>query len=343
MPQAMVRAIEYHLPMSVLTNDDLAAMDAKWTSAAIEAKTGIRERHIAAPDECASDLAIVAATRLLDSGICSADDLDYLLFCTQCPDYFLPTTACLLQQRLGLPTNCGALDFNLGCSGYIYGLGLAKGLIETGQAQRVLLVTADTYSKYLHHDDLHVRTVFGDGAAATLIVASETRAYPEGEIIGPFVYGTDGRGAENLIVADGGLRRWSESKKMANADEPGLRSRDFRLVMDGPEIFRFTIEAVPRAIDALLERSRLNLDDIQLFVFHQANQFMLDHLRRKIGIPEERFCLAMRDCGNTVSASIPIALKHAMLEGRVRQGDRVALVGFGVGYSWGATLLRWTA
>jgi 3-oxoacyl-[acyl-carrier-protein] synthase-3 len=342
MSHAIIQGIEYHLPASVLSNEELATMDAKWTPAAIEAKTGIHQRHVAAPDECASDLAVLAVKRLLDSGACRAEEVDYLLFCTQSPDYFLPTTACLIQERLGLLTSCGALDINLGCSGYVYGLGLAKGLVETCQARRVLLITADTYSKYLRPEDVHVRTVFGDAAAATLIVASEEEQSSEAESIGPFIYGTDGRGAENLIVAEGGARRPCESSATSSDERACLGSGGIRLVMDGPEIFRFTIETVPRAIDSLLVRSGLGLDDIQLFVFHQANQFMLDHLRRKIGISEERFYLAMRHCGNTVSSSIPIAIRHALLEGRLQRGDRVVLVGFGVGYSWGAVLLRWS-
>jgi 3-oxoacyl-[acyl-carrier-protein] synthase-3 len=331
MTHAIIRGIEYHLPAAVLSNDELAAQDAKWTPAEIEAKTGIAQRHLAAADECASDLAVQAARPLLDSGYCRAEDVDYLLFATQSPDYLLPTTACLVQERLGLPTACGALDINLGCSGYVYGLGLAKGLVETGQARRVLLLTADTYSKYLHADDLHVRTLFGDAGAATLVMRAEDDDAELGECIGPFVYGTDGRGAENLMVPDGGLRKGSTSERTA----------PLRLVMDGPEIFRFTLEAVPQALGDLMERARLDQNDVDLFVFHQANKFILDHLRRKMRIPPDKFYVAMRHCGNTVSASIPIALKHAMMEGRLRRGDRVALVGFGVGYSWAAALLRW--
>lgn len=317
---AVVRAIEYHLPERVLTNDQLAREFPDFPSAKIEAKTGIRERRLAGPDECASDLAVAAAQRLFATGL-SPRDVDYLLFCTQSPDYPLPTTACLLQQRLGIPTTAGALDFNLGCSGYIYGLSLAKGLIESGQVRNVLLLTAETYSKYLEPSDRGVRTIFGDGAAATWIAAA-----PTGEAaIGPFVFGTDGGGECNLIVRNGGARQ---------------AGRVATLYMNGGEIFTFTLRAVPKAVAQLLERTRLTLADVDRFVFHQANQYMLEHLRQKLGIAPEKFIIEMRDCGNTVSSTIPIALKRALDAGTVRPGHRVMLVGFGVGYSWGALMLR---
>jgi 3-oxoacyl-[acyl-carrier-protein] synthase-3 len=200
-------------------------------------------------------------------------------------------------------------------------------------------VTADTYTKYIHAEDLNVRTLFGDAAAATLIIADDGISDDLGPSIGPFVYGTDGRGARNLIVHNSGLRPavCADEGEMSDSDRPC----HFRLFMDGPEIFRFTIEAVPPMVIELLDRSNLALADVQLFVFHQANKFMLDHLRTKMKIPREKFYIAMRHCGNTVSASIPIALKHAWQEGRLQPGDRVVLVGFGVGYSWAAALVRW--
>ena len=197
-----IEAIEFYLPEAVLSTDQLATEFPEWSAEKIDAKTGILERHIAAPDECASDLAVKAAEKVFKSGVCSPDSIDYLLLCTQSPDYFLPTTACLLQDRLGLRTSSGAVDFNLGCSGYVYGLGLAQGLIASGQAARVLLITAETYSKYIHHKDKSVRTIFGDAAAATVIGATHS-AEP---LFGPFVYGTDGRGAHNLIVKTGAAR-----------------------------------------------------------------------------------------------------------------------------------------
>jgi 3-oxoacyl-[acyl-carrier-protein] synthase-3 len=335
--KAAIQAIEFHLPDQVLDNDRLALELGDWSAQKIEHKTGIRTRHIVQPEECASDLALAAARKLFGSGACAPAEIDYLLFCTQSPDYFLPTTACLLQTRLGLRTSCGASDFNLGCSGFVYGLGMAKGLLESGQARNVLLLTADTYSKFIHPQDRSVRTLFGDAAAATLV--SGVRS---GEcLLGPFVYGTDGRGAENLIVPTGGLRSPIVQGAEVMEDSDGNKRTINNLRMNGPEIFNFTLRVVPQVVDDLFRVAGKKMEEIDLFVFHQANQYMLEHLRKKLGIPPEKFLVCMRDCGNTVSSTIPIALRMAQLDGRLKPGDLLMLVGFGVGYSWAATLARW--
>lgn len=336
--RAAIHAIEYYLPSGTVTTEDLAEQFPSWSVAKIDDKTGVRVRHVAGSEECSSDLAVEAAQRLFASGACQPAEIDFVLFCTQSPDYFLPTTACLLQDRLGIPTRAGALDYNLGCSGFVYGLGMAQGLIETGQASRVLLLTAETYSKFMHPRDKSVRTIFGDAAAATLIGAVDS----ERPLLGPFVYGTDGAGGRNLIVPAGGLRcPRSASTGEETEDEFGnVRSRN-HLFMDGAEIFNFTLDVVPDSVTHLLERAGKSCDDIDLFVFHQANRYMLEHLRKRLKLPPEKFCMTMAHCGNTVSSSIPIALKHASDEGRIQAGQTAMLVGFGVGYSWSATLVRW--
>ena len=336
--KATVAAIEYHFPDHCLTNKQLAAEFPEWSVEKIEEKTGIAERWIAAESECSSDLGVAAARKLFESGVCKPADVDYILFCTQSPDYFLPTTACVMQERLGIPTSAGALDFNLGCSGYVYGLGLAKALVETGQATNVLLVTAETYSKFIHPKDKSVRTLFGDAGAATLVRG----AAGNDEFIGPFVYGTDGCGAKNLIVPTGGMRqRVAPADEEATTDLDGNHRSKANLYMNGPEIFAFTQRVIPKVVQELLARTGKSPADIDLYVFHQANQYMLEHLRRKLKISTERFFVGMRHCGNTVSCTIPIALKQAAEEGRIQPGHLVMLVGFGVGYSWGATLVRW--
>ena len=334
---AAITAIEYSLPRKVLDNDQLAKEYSDWTAEKILAKTGIRERRIAAEEECASDFAFEAATRLLDSGVCSRGDIDYVLNCTESADYFLPATACLLQHRLGFKLSCGAMDFNLGCSGYVYGLGLAKGLVESGQARRLLLLTGDTHSKFIHPADKSIRTLLGDGATATLVSAIESDV----PSIGPFVYGTDGSGANNLIVPTGGMRKACVQDAPLISDESGNARTINNLYMSGTEIFNLSLRVVPDTVGRILAQAGLKMEDIDLFVFHQANKFMLDHLQRKLKIPGEQFWVAMDDVGNTGSCSIPIALKRALDAGRVRPGHRVMLVGFGVGYSWGATLVRW--
>jgi 3-oxoacyl-[acyl-carrier-protein] synthase-3 len=336
--QASVSAIEYYLPENTVSTEDLSAEFPEWSVAKIDEKTGIRNRHIAAPDECASDLAVAAAGKLFASGACRPEEIDFVLLCTQSPDYFLPTTACLVQDRLGIPTAAGALDFNLGCSGFVYGLGIAQGLIASAQASKVLLLTAETYSKFMNPRDRSVRTIFGDAAAATLL---EARDAPR-PFIGPFVYGTDGRGAPYLIVPAGGMRRPRTPETAIPAEDGSGNARSPNdLFMNGAEIFNFTIEAVPQSVAALLKKARLTQADIDLFVFHQANRYMLEHVRRRLKIPPEKFQLSMAHCGNTVSSTIPIALKHAAEEGKVHSGTVMMLVGFGVGYSWAATILRW--
>ena len=305
---ANIKAIASYLPDGRLSNDDLAREFPEWTAQKIEEKTGMRTRAIASPEECASDLGIKAAQKLFASKKYAPADIDFILFCTQSPDYCLPTTACKIQKELGLPTHCGALDFNLGCSGYVYGLSLAKGLIESGSAKNVLLITAETYSKYIRPDDRSVRTIFSDGAAATLIGASEISG------IGDFVFGTDGTGIPNLIVPPGGT-----------------------LHMNGGEIFNFTIETIPKSLTAVLEKNKLTQESVDYFVFHQANHYMLEHLRKKCGIPSDKFCLNMKYFGNTVSATIPMALERALIDKSIECFDTVVLMGFGVGYSWAAT------
>lgn len=330
MRQAYLRAVDYYLPDATVTNNELVQRFPDWTAEKIEDKTGIRSRRVAGDSQLASDLAVAAAERLFQTGACTPAEIDFILLCTQSPDYPLPSTSCLIQERLGIPTTAGAFDFNLGCSGFVYGLSTAKGLIETGQAGNVLLLTAETYTRHLDPDDISVRAVFGDGAAATLI---SCRDASDAESIGPFVFGTDGNGASRLILREGSLR-----EKVEHPDTPGDKLR-----MNGPDIFAFTIKQVPASVSAVLAKSGKTLDDVDLFVFHQANKFMLEHLRKKIKIPEEKFVYALEDCGNTVSATIPIALRRALDQGRLHSGDLVMIVGFGVGYSWAAALLRWVA
>lgn len=332
---ARIAAVTGYLPAGSLPNSDLAALYPEWTDEKILRKTGIRTRHIAAPDETAADLATKAAERLFAAGTTHRDSIDFLIFCTQAPDYFLPTSACVIQHRLGLKVSVGALDINLGCSGYVYGLSLAKGLIESGSASRVLLLTADTYSKFIHPRDKSVRTLFGDGATATMVEGVQTRSAQ----IGPFVFGTDGGGAENLIVRTGGLRqpRTAESAREKTDDSGNVRSDD-HLFMDGPAIMNFTLATVPKAVAQLMAAAGTTLAETDLVVLHQANAYMLEALRKKMGIPREKFLVHLENLGNTVSSTIPFALESLLSPESPGRGRRKAmLVGFGVGYSWAGT------
>lgn len=327
-----IAGIAFHLPDMVLDNDALARDFPRFQPDKVKAKTGIERRHIAAAGETAGDLAVCAGQKLLAEHAIPAGTIDYLIFCTQAPDYFLPGTACLIHRRLGLKPAAGAIDINLGCSGFVYGLGLASGLIGSGQAARVLLLTADTYSKFIARDDLGTRTIFGDGAAATLIEARP------GTGIGPFIYGTDGSGAEQLIVPTGALRDRGGGAGYDTHHE--THATGTPLHMNGPAVFNFTIAVVPGAVEQLLDRAGQGREDIDLFVFHQANATMLEALRRKLELPPERFLVDL-ECGNTVSSTIPIALARAQAAGVLKPGMQILLLGFGVGYSWAGTLLRW--
>lgn len=260
-------------------------------------------------------------------------EIDYLLLCTQSPEYYLPTTACILQDKLGLRTEIGALDFNLGCSGFVYGLSIAKGLLAGAIATNVLLVTSETYTKHIHPMDKGNRSIFGDGATATLIEVSDI---PN---IHSFALGTDGRGWENLIIPNGGLRSRFCPTASDWTDESGVIRNDNMLYMNGPEIFNFTIEAVPKLVQTVLDKNRITMDDLNYVIFHQANQYMLQYLQDIIGIPQEKFYINMLETGNTVSSTIPLALKDALKNGVIKAGDRVLLAGFGVGYSYGATIV----
>ncbi|QSB25943.1 ketoacyl-ACP synthase III [Flavobacterium sp. CLA17] len=329
--KANIKAISYYLPESVLSNDLIHQEFPEWGIEKISTKTGINARHISAKDEFSSDMAVKAAEKLFAEHNIDKSEIDFLLFCTQSPDYFLPTTACIIQEKLGLETTIGALDFNLGCSGFVYGLSLAKGLIAGEMAKNVLLITSETYSKFIHPKDKSNKTIFGDAAAATLITSENGFC-----TLGNFIFGTDGKGAENLIVKQGGMRFPVSDQNEDIVDEFGNVRNDKNLFMNGAEIFNFTGEFVPKLTEAILEKSNLAKEDIDLFVFHQANKYMLNHLRKKIKIPEEKFFIAMEDCGNTVSSTIPIALYEAQKQGKVADSKNLILAGFGVGYSWAA-------
>jgi 3-oxoacyl-[acyl-carrier-protein] synthase III len=332
MKKAYIKAISYYLPERIVSNSDLVKDFPEWSVDKIAAKVGISERHVASDDECASDLAYHAAKKMFEEHSINPANIDFILLCTQSPDYFLPTTACILQNRLGIPTNTGALDFNLACSGYIYGLSLAKGLICADIATNILLLTAETYTKHIHPKDKGNRTIFGDGATASLISSD---GFAE---IKNFSLGTDGRGAENLIIKTKGAR-YPNILNDIKFDNEGNPTSSDHLYMNGPEIFNFTLENVPLLVADTLKKNELYQSDIKLFVFHQANKYMMNFLRKKIKIEEELFYYCLERFGNTVSSTIPIALCEAQKENKL--SGNVLLAGFGVGYSWIGVVLKY--
>jgi 3-oxoacyl-[acyl-carrier-protein] synthase-3 len=371
---AAINSISFYLPENWLDNAELSRCFPDWTEEKIVRKLGIERRPIAAADETASDLGVKAAELMFDAGICKPEDIDHLVFCTQSPDYFLPSTACVIHERLGLPKSAGAFDFNLGCSGYIYGLSICKGLIETGTANKILFITSETYSKYINPNDRSSRPLFGDGAACTLLTKinnneiiyrnnnsksnSDANSESDSEsdlesksesnldsnsepFIGPFVFGTDGGGAELLIVQAGGHRlpKSSETREVMPDRKGSMRSQE-QLLMHGPGIFSFAIDRVPPVVESLLTKSGKSKNDIGCYVFHQANKYMLQRLRELCEIDESRYFNNILTRGNTVSSSIPIAIVDAWNAGMLRPTENIMLIGFGVGLSWGGTIIK---
>lgn len=330
---AYIKAISYYLPERVVTNEELVKAFPEWSVEKVAQKVGVNSRHLAASDETAGDMAEKAARRLFEEYHIQPESIDFLLLCTQSPDYFLPSTACILQDRLGIPTSAGAFDYNLGCSGCIYGMAVAKGLIAAGIAKNILLLTAETYNKYLHPEDKSNRSIFGDGAAACLI---STEGFAE---IQDFVLGTDGKGADNLIVKTGAARHMLPTGKSQEDDEGHIWYDDY-LYMNGGAIFNFTLDAVPAMIQQLLEKHHLSQDDINYYVFHQANKFMLSTIRKFCVLPKDKFYINLENVGNTVSSTVLIGLKDCIERQVIKPNDTVMIAGFGVGLSWGGTILR---
>ena len=330
---AFIKAISYYLPDKVVSNDDLVKDFPEWSVEKVSQKVGVCNRHIVNENETAGDLAEKAALLLFEEFKIDPKSIDFLLLCTQSPDYFLPSTACILQHKLGIPNSAGAFDFDLGCSGCIYGLAVAKGFISAGIAKNVLLLTAETYNKYLHPSDKSNRSIFGDGAAACLI---STDGYAE---IGNFSLGTDGSGANKLIVKTGGARQ-KEKTGIYVEDEEGHPKYDDYLYMDGGGIFNFTLDTVPSMMQDILDKNKIEKENIDYYVFHQANKFMLNTIRKICQIPKDKFYIHLEDTGNTVSSTIFIGLKDCIQKGTIHKGDKVMISGFGVGLSWGGTILK---
>ena len=331
--KAYIKDIAYYLPQKIVTNEQIVADFPEWSVEKITEKVGIKQRHIAAKDETATDLAIKAAESLFSKEFVKKEEIDYVLFCTQSPDYHLPTSACIIQHKLGLKKDIGALDFNLGCSGYVYGLSLAKGLIVAEIANNVLLLTSETYNKYIHPKDKGNRSIFGDGASAT-VVSRKGLAQ-----IGDFVFGTNGEGASNLIVKTGCSRFPKVANDLHFDDTNGNPLSSDYLFMDGSEIFAFTLMNVPKLLKQTLNKNGLSKESVDLYVLHQANKYMLDYLKKKCKIEDGKFYYCLENVGNTVSSSIPIALVEAIKDGAIHNNMKITLAGFGVGYSWAGTVL----
>lgn len=333
--KAQIAAIEYTFPDQCVTNDDLDKRHPTWSIHQVAKRTGVFTRFICRKNETALDLATVACERLFERGEVARQDVNAIIVCTQSPDYIMPPNSTLLQHRLRLPLSVAAFDYSLACSGFIYGLFMGKALIESQLLDNILLVTAETYSKYVHSGDRATMAVFGDGAAVTLL-----RRGVKG--VGEFVLGTDGSGGDHFIIPAGGTRiPRSENTCIEKVDASGNVRTLENIYMDGPAVLTFVKQRVPRCIQNLLRKTGYTYDDISLFVFHQASALSLDYLETALAIPKEKMYRNLGRVGNTVSASIPIAIRDAQLEDLIVPGDRLLLAGFGVGYSWGACIVDW--
>ena len=312
---AKILDIASYLPEAILSNDELEKRFINWSANKIYDKTGIKYRHLANKNEKVSDMAIKAAQKLLTRNNFDKSKIDMLFLITQTQDQCLPSTSSKIHYELGLSRNCGIFDVNQGCAGYIYGLSIAKSFIKSGDVQNVLMITSDTYSKIIDENDSSVATVFGDGAAATLIVSEMN----DNESIGPFLFGTD-----------------SSKKDFLNCDYLGLgtpQNEQKSLKMDGPGILNFSLGVIPKELKRFIEKNNLNLNDFDSIVFHQANKFILKKLFKKIGI-EDKGKIFLKNSGNTTSSSIPIVLEE-ILNKKVKKEEYILIAGFGVGLSWG--------
>lgn len=329
-----VRGIAASVPEGTRTNESLSGdmREIRKTSSTV----GIDYRHVADENTCTSDLCFEAATQLLQDLSWDKQSVDAVIFLSQTPDYILPATSCILQHKLGLSTNCIAFDMSLGCSGYIYGLLTAFGLVSKNQVKRVLLLVGDTISKVISPHDMPANVLFGDAGTATAIEYDETAS------TSTFVLGTDGSGAESLIIEGGGFRKPSSSAtrvRKEHAKDHVLRTEE-ELFMDGSAVFSFTLSRVPESVDKLLTQTQHRISDIDAWLFHQANEFMIDYLANKIGIAPDVLPKNLKSYGNTSPPSIPLL---AVTEGHKyhfsTQKKKVAMLGFGVGLSWGSVLL----
>ena len=320
--QAYIRAIDMYLPENIEKND---------LGDRLISKIGIKERRIIGEDESISDMGMKVAKSLLAKHHIRVDEIDFLVLCTQQPEYFMPTTACILHEKLGLPKKCGALDYNLGCSGYVYGLSIVKGLIESGMASNVLLITSCAYTRYINKEDLTTRPLFGDSATATLISATES----EKPYLHSFSFGTDGSKFESLIIPAGADKNPPfKTPVVEEVDERGNKRTNYEVFMDGQEVMHFTLREVPALVEDVITKANLERKDIDYYIFHQANKVILEYVQKKCKLQGMPFFNECEKEGNTVSSTIPIGLVHVLEKNEARSLKNVMLAGFGVGLSW---------
>lgn len=333
---AKLTAINYYLPKNVVSNETIA-QGCGADSDFIYQKLGVKERHFVSENESSSTMAVEAIKKLVLNNSIDLNSIEFLLVATQNPDNILPGISSKIQNELKLPANIAAFDLNLACSAYPYLLSIAAGYFSSGLMKKGLIVTSECYSKRMSFKDKTVCTLFGDAASATLIEHSDS-----GEGFLSFDFGTDGSGYDYLVIPAGGTKLPSSAETSREVEiSPGvIRSQD-NLIMDGREIFNFVVERIPSSISDCLDKAGLSINDIDYFVFHQANQYMLKALSRRMNIPDDKMIIDMENYGNTVSSTIPIVLSNLISNGKLHKNNKILMSGFGVGLSWSSCIYNY--
>ncbi len=329
----LIENIEYYLPQKIVTNDKLKAENPEWDMEKIFPKTGVLQRHIAETNETAFDLSVKACDKLFAKT--DKNTIDTIIYCTQSPDYIMPSNAFLLHKHYNMNESAFSFDFNHACTGYIYGLLMADSFLKSGLASKILLVNADTYSKYINKKDRSTRVLFGDGAAASIL-----SNISEGGIIDKSII-TVGKGYRNFWIPAGGARspKNNNTSKNKKNDLGNIRNME-NIYMDGMGVWSFINSTIPNQIFSLLEKNSISINQIDMFVFHQASKMTLDSLTRKMKIPSSKVVTNLMNIGNVVSASIPIALKEGFKRKELNTNQTIIIAGFGVGLSSGVILME---
>jgi len=335
--QNKIQDISCYFPEKVLTNELLQNEFPKLKLPELTRLTGVSQRHICCDGETSVDMGAAAAENLFNESDINKESIDFIIFCSAGGDYITPASSCIIHDRLGLPEYCGAYDFNQGCTGYIYGLSMADSLISSGNANNILLITSEAITGTIHTKDSSNRAIFGDGATASIIVKDDKKSS-----YGKFIFGTDGSKHDKIIIKHGRERyplpKYAEDDRIDNF---GNVRNDANFYMDGSEVFNFSVTKAPDLVSQLLDNANMRFEDIDFFVFHQANQIILETIGRKLKVPKNKLIIEIETTGNTVSSTIPIALKNAIYKKQIKRGQIILIAGFGVGFSWGGTIMKY--
>lgn len=341
-----VQAISYYFPEQKVKTQEIIdnyhkhvlPIDEELTEESIFAKTGVNSRYESSLSVTAKDLGASAAKLLFEHNHIQSHDIQALIFISDALDYKGPATACVLQSELELSKSILAFDVLHGCTGWIYGLSLAKGLILSNQVDNVLVITADIPRRVIHPEDIELSALFSDGGAATLIAKSNTESNLNLKIH-DFDFGTDGNGRKHLFMERSASKDPADIEWLSQFKNIPSGLIGGRLRMNSDKIFLFALRIVPMLTKNILKKHDLSIDEIDYFVYHQANGTMLEFLRRRMKIPKEKFIINIAEIGNTVSSSIPIAMSQLMNEKEIPSGAKILVAGFGIGFSWGGTIL----